>query len=58
MALFIASAAFDSPQLLSQAKLGILIASLVAGIIGFVLMRVFSPTYTETTHLETIPAAD
>ncbi len=58
MALFIASAAFDSPQLLSQAKLGILIASLVAGIIGFVLMRVFSPTYSETTHLETTPAAD
>jgi NhaA family Na+:H+ antiporter len=58
MALFIASAAFDSPLLLSQAKLGILIASLVAGIIGFVLMRVFSPTYSETTHLETTPAAD
>ena len=58
MALFIASAAFDSPQLLSQAKLGILIASLVAGIIGFVLMRIFSPTYSETTHLETTPAAD
>ncbi|HUV92506.1 MAG TPA: Na+/H+ antiporter NhaA, partial [Anaerolineales bacterium] len=58
MALFIASAAFDSPLLLSQAKLGILIASLVAGIIGFVLMRVFSPTYSETTHLEIAPAAD
>ena len=58
MSLFIASAAFDSPLLLSQAKLGILIASLVAGIIGFVLMRVFSPTYSETTHLETTPAAD
>ena len=58
MALFIASAAFDSPLLLSQAKLGILVASLVAGIIGFVLMRVFSPTYSETTHLETTPTAD
>ena len=58
MALFIASAAFDSPLLLSQAKLGILIASLVAGIVGFVLMRAFSPTYSETTHLETTPIAD
>ncbi|MFC2053060.1 Na+/H+ antiporter NhaA [Chloroflexota bacterium] len=58
MALFIASAAFDSPLLLSQAKLGILIASLLAGIVGFVLMHAFSPTYSETTHLETTPAVD
>ena len=58
MALFIASAAFDNPLLLSQAKLGILIASLLAGIAGFVLMRAFSPTYSETTRLETSLAED
>jgi NhaA family Na+:H+ antiporter len=58
MALFIASAAFDNGLLLSQAKLGILIASLLAGIVGFVLMRAFSPTYSETTRLETSLAED
>jgi NhaA family Na+:H+ antiporter len=58
MALFIANAAFSDPELLAQAKVGILIASLLAGVTGYVLTLLFSPTYEETSHLETAPATD
>ena len=58
MALFIANSAFKDPLILNEAKLGILAASLVAGIIGYVLLLITSPTHSETTHLETVPAAD
>jgi NhaA family Na+:H+ antiporter len=58
MALFIANSAFKDPLLLNEAKLGIMSASLVAGIIGYVLLLVTSPTHYETTHLETVPTAD
>jgi NhaA family Na+:H+ antiporter len=39
MSLFIATLAFGSGQLLETAKLGILAASLLAGVLGFVLLR-------------------
>ena len=39
MALFIAGLAFADPASLAAAKLGILSASLIAGVIGFVLLR-------------------
>jgi NhaA family Na+:H+ antiporter len=58
MALFIASSAFKDPLQLNEAKLGILAASLGAGVIGYILLQLTSPTHAETTHLETIPAAD
>lgn len=58
MALFIANSAFKDPFMLNQAKLGILFASLVAGLIGYALLLVTSPTHSETTHMETIPATD
>jgi NhaA family Na+:H+ antiporter len=58
MSLFIANAAFSDPELLAQAKVGILFASLLAGITGYVLAIFNSPTYEETSHLETVPAAD
>ena len=58
MSLFIANAAFSDPKLLDQAKIGILFASLLAGIIGFVLMATGSPTHEETTHMESAPAMD
>lgn len=38
MSLFIAGSAFDDPLLLSTAKIGILIASLLAGMIGLILL--------------------
>ncbi len=39
MALFIAGLAFEGAALLTQAKLGILLASLVAGVTGWLLLR-------------------
>ncbi len=39
MSLFIASLAFGDPDILASAKLAILIASLIAGITGFILLR-------------------
>jgi NhaA family Na+:H+ antiporter len=58
MALFIANSAFNDIALLSQSKIGILLASLLAGIIGYVLLTLYSPTHSETTHMEAVPAAD
>ncbi len=40
MSLFIASLAFDTPALLDQAKLGILSASLISGVVGILVLRV------------------
>ena len=39
MALFIAGLAFADPSALAQAKLGILCASLLAGVVGYLLLR-------------------
>ena len=44
MSLFIASLGFDEPALLEAAKLGILVASLLAGSLGFMLLRRGEPT--------------
>lgn len=40
MALFVASLAFEDPALVETAKVGILSGSLVAGVVGFLLVRV------------------
>lgn len=59
MSLFIAGNAFSTDaNLLDQAKAGILIASLLAGIIGFVLTYLTTQTYAETSHVEAVAAAD
>jgi len=39
MSLFVTDLAFTSSELITQAKVGILIASLVAGVVGFWLLR-------------------
>ena len=39
VALFVASLSFDDPDLLRSAKIGILTASTVAGVLGFTLLR-------------------
>jgi len=49
MSLFIAGAAFTDVVLLDQAKIGILAASLLAGLIGALLMWFSSPTHAETS---------
>ncbi|MGD9093399.1 MAG: Na+/H+ antiporter NhaA [Anaerolineales bacterium] len=58
MSLFIANAAFDDLALLAEAKLAILIASLLAGVIGFVLSSLTSPTHEEHSQVEVVAAAD
>jgi NhaA family Na+:H+ antiporter len=58
MSLFIASAAFSDAALLAEAKLGILIASVLAGVIGAVLSVVTSPTHAETSYAASVPATD
>lgn len=44
MSLFIASLAFEDPTLLAQAKIGVLMASLLSGVIGYILLRMFHKT--------------
>jgi len=59
MSLFIAGNAFrGNVELLDVAKAGILVASLIAGIIGYVLTYLTTQTYAETSHVEAVPATD
>jgi NhaA family Na+:H+ antiporter len=59
MSLFIAGNAFrGNPELLDQSKSGILIASLIAGLIGYGLTYLTTQTYHETSHVEAAAAAD
>ena len=43
MSLFVASLAFRDSQLQAQAKLAILVASLIAGVGGYLVLRLASP---------------
>ena len=59
MSLFIAGNAFrGNPELLDEAKAGILVASLLAGVIGFTLTYFTTQTHEEATHVEVVPATD
>jgi NhaA family Na+:H+ antiporter len=58
LSLFIANAAFGDSGMLAAVKLSILVASIVAGILGWAALGLFSPIRSETTKLETVPAAD
>jgi NhaA family Na+:H+ antiporter len=58
LSLFIANAAFGNSPTLTSVKLGILIASILAGVIGTVAFRLLSRIRSETTRLEPAPAAD
>jgi NhaA family Na+:H+ antiporter len=52
MALFIADSAFTSPELLAAAKIAILIASLLASVVGFALLSLSSHVQEEVSILE------
>ena len=59
MSLFIAGNAFRiDPDLLDEAKAGILVASFAAGIIGYVLTYLTTQTHAETSHVEAVAATD
>jgi NhaA family Na+:H+ antiporter len=57
MALFIGNAAFEDPATLDAAKLGILAASLLSGILGFGLLSLTSSVRDRHTDLESAPAS-
>jgi Na+:H+ antiporter, NhaA family len=50
ISLFIAGAAFTDPALVTTAKLSILVASVLAAVVGWTLVWLFSPHFDETTH--------
>ncbi len=49
ISLFITQASFADPQLLSAAKVAILMASVLSAVLGFVLLNLTSPSYDEIT---------
>jgi len=55
MSLFIASMAFADPILVSIAKVGILVGSLICGIVGYLLLRLWLPA-EEPQMLEIVPS--
>jgi NhaA family Na+:H+ antiporter len=52
MSLFIASVAFIDPDKLAVAKLAILLASLLAGAVGFLILRQVSHVEPQELHME------
>jgi NhaA family Na+:H+ antiporter len=58
LSLFIANAAFGDAATLAAVKLNILVASILAGILGTGALLLFSRIPSETTQLEPVPAAD
>jgi hypothetical protein len=54
MSLFITSSAFSDPALQSMAKLSILIASVVAAIIGTIVLLMTSPKHEGATELSPV----
>lgn len=57
MSLFIANLAFRSDALLAEAKVGVLVTSLIAGIGGYVFLRFFSSTAKSPAGAEPAPEA-
>jgi NhaA family Na+:H+ antiporter len=47
VALFITQLAFDDPVLVDQGKIGILVASVVAGVLGYLFLRMAAPLEEE-----------
>jgi NhaA family Na+:H+ antiporter len=58
LSLFIANAAFGGTATLAAVKLDILVASILAGVLGTGALLLFSRSLSETTQLEPVPAAD
>jgi NhaA family Na+:H+ antiporter len=55
MSLFITELAFDDPEMLDQAKLGILVASLVAGVGGYLVLRRLLPAVEDVVSWQALP---
>ncbi len=48
MSLFIGSLAFDSPALMNEVRLGVLLGSIAAGLLGFFILRSVAPAGAES----------
>jgi Na+:H+ antiporter, NhaA family len=57
MSLFITELAFTDPAMIDQAKLGILLASLLAGGVGYTLLRVLLPNLDDASQSASITPA-
>jgi NhaA family Na+:H+ antiporter len=57
MALFITNSSFSDPAQLSTAKLAILVASMISGLVGFGLLILNSRERDRVTELEVVPAS-
>jgi NhaA family Na+:H+ antiporter len=55
MSLFITELAFDDPVLINQAKVGILVASLVAGVGGYLVLRRLLPAAEDVVSWRALP---
>ena len=56
MSLFIGTLAFDTPDQLNQVRLGVLIGSLISGVIGFLVLRKsFSAPSTDSSEMAAEP---
>ncbi len=58
LSLFIANAAFGDAAMLAAVKLNILVASILAGVLGTGALLLFSRIPSKTTQLEPVPAAE
>ena len=58
LSLFIANAAFVDSGMLAAVKISILVASILAGILGWAALGLFSSIASQTTKLEPAPVAD
>jgi NhaA family Na+:H+ antiporter len=55
ISLFITGRAFSDPVLLTSAKVGIMVASVLAGVIGWVALSQISPHYDRSTSVDAVP---
>jgi NhaA family Na+:H+ antiporter len=58
LSMFIAGAAFDNEAVLATAKLGVIVASLLAAGLGWVLMTINSPIPTQSTQADLIQVSE
>jgi NhaA family Na+:H+ antiporter len=50
MSLFIANLAFNDPIYIQEAKIGILLASILAGLVGFLFLNYNAKSYRQTKN--------
>jgi NhaA family Na+:H+ antiporter len=54
LSLFISGAAFEDPAVLASAKLGVIVASLLAAALGWIFMTINSPVSDRSSQFELV----